>query len=310
MAAKGAVGTMDRMTKTEAPSVLLLGLGEGGAYLAEALGAAEPAPRRLAYDAAVAGPGAARLREKAAGLGLELQDSIGDRAGAVDVVFSLVPGSVAVAAARELKPVLAPGALYVDLNSITAAMVHEIAVVLDGSGVDLVDGAVLGNFRAGGRVPVLLAGARAGEVRDLLDGARFKPACIEGPPGDASAIKMLRSVLMKGLEALFVESLVAAEVQGLRPAFLKAFDDLDERPFATTMEVQTVTHLVHAARRLGEIERVQSILQADGVDDTMTEASRRLYAKTVAAGVAPDGGAPLSLDETLAVLTRVFRAGD
>ncbi|MDX1575654.1 MAG: hypothetical protein R3285_05645, partial [Kiloniellales bacterium] len=199
--------------------------------------------------------------------------------------------------------------VFVDLNSITAAMVREIAGLFEGSGIDLVDGAVLGNFRAGGRVRVLLAGPRAEEVRGLLAGERFEPSCIDGAPGDASAIKMLRSVLMKGLEALFVESLVAAEVQGLRPAFLQAFGDLDERPFATTMEVQTVTHLVHAARRLGEIERVQSVLRADRVDDTMTEASRRLYAKTVAANVAPATGEPLSLDETLAVLTRVFRAG-
>jgi 3-hydroxyisobutyrate dehydrogenase-like beta-hydroxyacid dehydrogenase len=292
----------------DAPRVLVLGLGEAGSYLAQALAAAKTAPNLLAYDAAIASPEAATLREKASTLGLNLHEDIGAWVGAVDFVLSLVPGSAAVAAARTLRPVMRPGAVFVDLNSITAAMVHEIAAIFDGSGIDLVDGAVLGNFRAGGRVPVLLAGARAEEVRDLLAGEMFKPECIAGQPGDASAIKMLRSVLMKGLEALFVESLVAAEVQGLRPAFMRAFGDLDERSFATTMEVQTVTHLVHAARRLGEIERVQSILQADGVDDTMTEASRRLYAKTVAAGVAPVSGEPLSLDETLQVLTRVFRA--
>ncbi len=292
----------------DAPRVLVLGLGEAGSYLAQALAAAKTAPNLLAYDAAIASPEAAALREKASTLGLDLHEDIGAWVGAVDFVLSLVPGSAAVAAARTLRPVMRPGAVFVDLNSITAAMVHEIAAIFDGSGIDLVDGAVLGNFRAGGRVPVLLAGARAEEVRDLLAGEMFKPECIAGQPGDASAIKMLRSVLMKGLEALFVESLVAAEVQGLRPAFMRAFGDLDERSFATTMEVQTVTHLVHAARRLGEIERVQSILQADGVDDTMTEASRRLYAKTVAAGVAPVSGEPLSLDETLQVLTRVFRA--
>jgi 3-hydroxyisobutyrate dehydrogenase-like beta-hydroxyacid dehydrogenase len=291
-----------------APSVLVLGLGEGGSYLAQALAAAKSAPNLLAYDAAIASPEAAALREKASTLGLDLHEDIGEWVGAVDFVFSLVPGSAAVAAARTLRPVMRPGAVFVDLNSITAAMVHEIAAIFDGSGIELVDGAVLGNFRAGGRVPVLLAGARAEAVRDLLAGEMLRPECIAGQPGDASAIKMLRSVLMKGLEALFVESLVAAEVQGLRPAFMQAFGDLDERSFGTTMEVQTVTHLVHAARRLGEIERVQSILQADGVDDTMTEASRQLYAKTVAAGVAPVSGEPLSLDETLQVLTRVFRA--
>jgi len=293
---------------TGAATVLILGLGEGGSYLARALSAARPAAHTLAYDAAIASPAADSLHEKATSLGLDLREEIGDWLGEVDIVFSLVPGSAAVAAARALRPAMRPGAVFADLNSITSAMVREIAAVFDGSDIDLVDGAVLGNFHAGGRVPVLLAGTRSDEVRDLLAGDMFKPECIAGQPGDASAIKMLRSVVMKGLEALFVEALVAAEVQGLRPAFMQAFKDLDERPFATTMEVQTVTHLVHAARRLGEIERVQSILRADGVDDTMTEASRRLYAKTVAAGIAPATGEPLSLDETLAVLTRVFQA--
>ncbi len=290
-----------------APTVLIVGLGEAGGYLAHALAAREDPPRVIATDAALKAGGGAGLRDKAAALGIELRDEIGPWVSEADLVFSLVPGSVAHQVAEALRQEMRAGAVFADLNSITADMMRAIADLFDGSGIDLVDGAVLGNFRAGGRVPLLLAGARGEEIRSLLDGEMFAPDCLDGPPGDASAVKMLRSVLMKGLEALFVESLVAAEAQGLRPAFLKAFGDLDARPFAETMEVQTVTHLVHAARRLGEIERVQGLLRADGVDDIMTEASRRLYAKTVAADVAPASGEPLPLDETVEILTRVFR---
>ena len=114
-----------------APSVLVLGLGEGGGYLAQALAAAKTAPTLLAYDAAIASPDAAALREKASTLGLDLHEDIGEWVGAVDFVFSLVPGSAAVAAARTLRPVMRPGAVFVDLNSITAAMVQDIAAMLD-----------------------------------------------------------------------------------------------------------------------------------------------------------------------------------
>lgn len=290
-----------------APTVLIVGLGEAGGYLARALMAKDDAPRVIGTDAALRSGGGAGLRAKAAALGIELQDGIGPWVGEADLAFSLVPGGVARQVAESLRPVIRRGAVFADLNSITAEMMRDIAGLFEDSGIEVVDGSVLGNFRAGGRVPLLLAGTRREEIRSLLDGEMFAPDCLDGRPGDASAVKMLRSVLMKGLEALFVESLVAAEAQGLRPAFLKAFRDLDARPFAETMEVQTVTHLVHAARRLGEIERVQGLLRADGVDDIMTEASRRLYAKTVAAEVAPASGEPLPLDETLEILSRVFR---
>ena len=142
-------------------------------------------------------------------------------------------------------------------------MMREVAGQFDGTGVRVVDGAVLGNFRAGGRVPLLLTGEGSDSLAALLPPSHFAAEAIEGRVGDASAIKMLRSVLLKGLEALFVECLVAAEVQGLRTPLMTAFRDLDERPFTKTMEVQTVTHLVHAARRLKEVERVAQVLAAD-----------------------------------------------
>lgn len=288
--------------------VLVLGLGEGGGFLVRAL-RADGSPEMLrAYDAGIADPDlAVTLRRRAAKLEVDLYEDLGHWVAEVDLVFSLVPGTAAVEAARSVRPYLRRGTLYVDLNSITAETMRDVAAVFDGAGVRVVDGAVLGNFRAGGRIPILLAGAAAERVREVLPSRFFHAELIEGRPGDASAVKMLRSVVLKGLEALFVECLVAAEIQGLRGVVLEAFRDLDERPFAKTMEIQTVTHLVHAARRLKEVERVASVLHADGLDGTMTEATRRLFAATVDAGVAPSSGEPLSLDETLAALVRVYR---
>ena len=288
-------------------TILVLGLGEGGGYLARALRDAGAA-RVLAYDAAIGRPELAEgLRRRAEDLGVALKDEPGPWAAAADLAVSLVPGTAALAVARALRPHLRPGAVFADFNSITAEMMRAVAAVFEGSGIEVVDGGVLGNFRAGNRVPVLLAGGQARAVAEALPDAAFIAERIDGAPGDASAVKMLRSVVLKGLEALFVECLVAAEVQGLRPTLMTAFRDLDERPFAKTMEVQTVTHLVHAARRLKEVERVAEVLEADGIEGVMTEATRRLFAATVDAGVAPESGEPLSLEETLRILTRVFR---
>ena len=293
-----------------AGTVMLLGFGEGGAYLAGALrrhSARLGVRTVLAYDATAGNPGAAgALRKLARDLGVGLVDEPGKGMAEADVVFSLVPGTVAVEVAALAGPRMKPGAAYVDLNSITAQMMRDVAAALDGARIDVVDGAVLGNFRGSEPVPVILAGAAADRAAALLPEDAFVVDVIAGPVGDASAIKMLRSVLMKGLEALCVECLVAAEVEGVRPALLRAFRDLDSRPFANTMELLTVTHLVHAARRLGEVKRVADVLAASGVEGTMTEATRRLFSATVAAAAAPEDGTPLPLDETLDVLIGIL----
>jgi hypothetical protein len=99
---------------------------------------------------------------------------------------------------------------------------------------------------------------------------------------------------MKGLEALCVECLLASESQGLTPLLLKAFDDLDSRPFVKTMEVLTKTHLIHAGRRMKEVERVAQVLEKQGIDDVMTQATLSLFRKTLAGTIEPDPGRDLA----------------
>jgi 3-hydroxyisobutyrate dehydrogenase-like beta-hydroxyacid dehydrogenase len=186
------------------------------------------------------------------------------------------------------------GATYVDFNSITGDMMVEAAEILSGQSIQVVDGGVRGNFEGGNAVPVLLVGEGAQAVAELLPSSHFLSQVAPGRPGDASAIKMLRSVLMKGLEALCVECLLASESQGLTPLLLKAFDDLDSRPFVKTMEVLTRTHLIHAGRRMKEVERVAQVLEKQGIDDVMTQATLSLFQKTLAGKIVPDFGRDLS----------------
>ncbi len=298
------------MTHGEPPGcVALLGLGVGGGFMARALGELSSPPRLVAHDAGIADERhAPRLRAVADRLGVELHGELGPWLAAADVVVSLVPGSVAVEAAEAAAAHMRRGAVLADLNSITGDMMYAIAAATARHGIATVDGAVLGTFESGDRIPVLLAGPEAARVVPVLPEARFLVRVIEGRVGDASAIKMLRSVVMKGLEALCVECLVAAEVHGVRHELSRAFDDLDGRPFQRTMELLTRTHIVHAGRRLKEVERVASVLEDHGVAGTMTEATRALFDRTVAGAVRPLDGEPLPLDETLRVLRRLLAA--
>ncbi len=286
-------------------SIAILGFGAGGRYLAAAIAsperhiqASDPMVEDAKLDPA--------LGARAAELGVTLHGAPGPWLRDADIVVSLVPGSVAEAVAAAAAETLRPGSLFLDLNSITGEMMARVAESFRGKDISVVDGGVLGNFEAGNPVPVLLVGENAERAAALLPASHFKVQIAPGKPGDASAIKMLRSVLMKGLEALCVECFVAAEAQGVRPLLMRAFDDLGDRPFVTTMEVLTMTHLLHAQRRMGEVERVQSVLAKEGVRDLMTEATRQLFLNTVEAKVRPAGGETLPIEESLEILRRIY----
>jgi 3-hydroxyisobutyrate dehydrogenase-like beta-hydroxyacid dehydrogenase len=287
--------------------VLIVGFGEGGRYLAKALTEGE-APNLLAYDPALSNPAVAyRLREAAEALGVVLRAELGAWLGEVDIVFSLVPGTAAVEAALALAGKLRAGAIFVDLNSITGELMCDVAAPLLATGVRVVDGCVLGNFQGGTRVPILLVGDGAKEIATLLPPQSFIIDIISGAIGDASTIKMLRSILMKGLEALCIECLVAAERRGVRETLLRAFKDLDERSFVRTMEILTVTHVLHAERRLKEVDRVLSVLAKEGVWSVMTEATRQVFRNTVEAEMRPPDGRLLPFAETLQRLDAIYR---
>ncbi len=287
-------------------SVAVIGFGEGGRYLAESL-KTNSNLTIAAQDAGLAKAEVAeRLRMAAQALDIDLHATIGTWLRDFDVVFSLVPGTVAVDVATLASAHMKPGSIFVDLNSITGDMVRDAAQPITDAGLRMVDGSVLGNFQGGNKVPVLLVGNGASEIETVMPADRFIVDVIDGEVGDASSIKMLRSVLMKGLEALCVECLVAAEKQGVTETLFQAFKDLDERPFVRTLEIMTVTHIIHAERRMKEIERVSSVLEKDGVRDQMTEATYKVFKNTVDSGIRPDDGKVRSLPETLAALDKIY----
>lgn len=289
-------------------TVAVMGFGEGGRYLAGALARA-PGLKVAVYDAGMGDPAfAERARGTAGELGVTIHGEAGPWLGEADVVFSLVPGTAARQVGETASALMADGAIFCDLNSITGDMMRDVAVPVGAAGLRVVDGSVLGNFAGGGKPPVLLVGDGASEVGNLLPADKFTVDIIEGKVGDASSIKMLRSILMKGVEALFIECLVTAERQGVREALLGAFKDVDARPFSKTIEIMTATHLVHAERRMSEIDRVLSVLEAEGVWDVMTIAARKVYRNTVDAGVRPADGKVKPLPESLRILDGIYDA--
>jgi 3-hydroxyisobutyrate dehydrogenase-like beta-hydroxyacid dehydrogenase len=132
-----------------------------------------------------------------------------------------------------------------------------------------------------------------------------------GPrPGSASSVKMVRSVLMKGLEALGVEALVTADRQGIREEVLDCLADVDLVDFRDHLASLVQTHVVHARRRWEEMGLVAQTLRESGVEPRMTEVTEQILRRSVEAGIAPADGKVPSLDDALKLLSdRVVRGG-
>lgn len=287
----------------------ILGLGVAGTHLADALRDhhSDAQLGLVGFDPALANPTQRpRLEGLAQDQSMVLCESLADTVAQADIVFSLVPGTVAISTANACAASMRSGSIFVDLNSITGEMVAEMAPALDQAGVELVDGAVLGNFEGGGRMPIVLCGGKADAINVLLPDDRFLTDIVAGKPGDASTLKMLRSVMLKGLEVLAVECLVAAEAKGVGDTIFEVFKDL-EQPFIDKMKVLTRTHLVHGERRMKEVERVQTVLAGENIDGVMTDATHRFFKRTVDAKVRPADGSLPDLESAVKALLSVSK---
>ncbi len=290
-----------------ARALAFVGFGEAGSLFAAGLAGAGLRDM-LAYDVAVhGGPGEPLLRRRASESGVALAGAPEELAGA-ETVFVMVQPGVAERAVAALVPHLPAGTLCVDLCSSSPAVKQACARRAADRGLRYVDAAIIGSVPASRhRVAILAAGD---EVPAFL--ARFAPlgmqiTRVEGGIGAAAGIKLVRSVLAKGLEAVYVEALVAAHRLGLAGPVLETFCAfLDERPAADTAALLVRSHVVHAARRADEVRMSRALILEAGLDPVMTDAITRILEQSAAAGTAEAAGGaqPPTLEAALQVLDR------
>ena len=300
-----------------APRVIaLLGFGEAGSAIARGLasesgwrGTAKPgdnAPRRvIAIDTALdKDPRGTALGKEAKRLDIAITDSYTAALGEADLVICAVQGEHALEAASAAAPLLKKGAHYLDLCTVTGRMADEDRAAIEAKDGTYVDVAVMGGFfKSGIKAKMLVAGG-AGEAAVAWMNANGFDAKYLGPrPGSASSVKMVRSVVMKGLEALGVEALVTAERQGILEEVLDCFGDVDLVDFRDHLSSLVQTHVVHARRRWEEMGLVARTLSETGVEPVMTVTTEKALRRSVDAGIAPADGKVPSLEEALRLLS-------
>ena len=191
------------------------------------------------------------------------------------LVFSLVTPDQALIVAQAAVARLMPSALYLDGNSCSPGTKRRAASVIDDAGGRYVDVAIMAPVSAAGhKTPLLISGAHASSALAELDALDMVADVAEGPVGTASSVKMVRSIMIKGLEALMAECVLAGRSAGVDQAVFaslaKTFPGIDWPKTASYMLERVATHGV---RRAAEMSEVEAALRELGLDGPMTRAA-------------------------------------
>ena len=245
--------------------ITLIGYGEVGRILAEDL-------RRqdlpvTAFDLKLHAEAGEPLREHALLNGVVLTPSHVEAVRGAQLVISAVTASQTVPVAEACAPGLAPGAYFLDFNSASPGAKIRAAEFVNGVGARYVEGAVMTSippYRI--KVPLLLGGPDAAALAPKLNAYGFAATVCSDRLGVASATKMCRSVMIKGLEAMVIESFTTARHYGVEDAVIAS---LQETFPAIDWEKQGAYFfqrvIEHGRRRSEEVREVAETVREAGL---------------------------------------------
>jgi 3-hydroxyisobutyrate dehydrogenase-like beta-hydroxyacid dehydrogenase len=261
--------------EVEALRIGLVGYGEVGKIMTAAL-----AERGVAWVGAWDillrdAEGGRAMRAHAERANVAVAASLADLLQRVDVVLSAVTASQALAVATEAASTIRSGTWYVDLNSASPGAKIAMSERIDAAGGRFVEAAVMTSVPPYGiGVPMLLGGRHAGALRDRVAPLGFDMEIADARVGVASAVKMCRSVMIKGLEALVVESFTAARAYGVEDRMLatlrETFPTLDWETLGSYLFSRTA---LHGKRRAEEMREVAATVREAGLEPWMAAAT-------------------------------------
>lgn len=245
----------------------LVGYGEVGRILAEDLKQRGVA-RVTAHDVKLGTPAEAPLREHAKAHGIALAESHAALVREADFIVSAVTANQDIPVARACAPHVKKGAWFLDFNSASPGAKRQAGALIDAAGGHYVEGAVMTSippYRI--RVPLLLGGPKARELEPLLKHLGFDAKFSADRLGVASATKMCRSVMIKGLEAMVIEAFTTARAYGVEDAVIaslvETFPGVDWEKQGAYFFQRVIQH---GRRRAEEVREVAETVRDIGLE--------------------------------------------
>jgi len=205
-----------------------------------------------------------------------LVDDSKDLVDWADVVFAAVPSTFTMGVCDEIKGHLRKGQLYVDVSASTPATKQAIWEKIKNTGVLFADAAMLGSLpKKKHQVPITASGNGAAAFKETMTPYHMDITLAGEKAGSASAIKLVRSIFMKGIASLMIEMLEGAHAYGVADEVVNSLSkSLDGTPFVSHLNRLVTGTGVHAKRRGHELEGSIDLLKDAGVEPLMTTAAK------------------------------------
>jgi 3-hydroxyisobutyrate dehydrogenase-like beta-hydroxyacid dehydrogenase len=252
-----------------------IGFGEVGFELAGGLKKAG-VPVIWAFDPMADDPTFGKLvQDRVKEAGVVLLPTPGEVVRKADIIIASAPGSKALQAAMSVMADLGPGKIYADVSTSTAATKKKSAQAAAARGAAFVDGAMMGGLSMyHHKVATLVSGTGSDEFIRQLTPFGMSLKKVSEVAGDAVAVKLVRSIAMKGLASLAVETLETAVKLGVQDLVLESIKGtMTSDTFEVTLDWLVSASCIHAQRQVHEMRDVMTMMQEVGVDTTMTEAT-------------------------------------
>jgi 3-hydroxyisobutyrate dehydrogenase-like beta-hydroxyacid dehydrogenase len=255
-------------------NIAFIGFGEVGQSFARQL-EQRPEVKTAVYDLKFGdselGPPLVGIAET---IGARASSNTGDACRGADIVISAVTADQAEAAAFAAAPHLEPGQIYVDLNSVSPTTKRRVAAAVRPSDAHFVEFAVMSPVEGLGIAsPILAGGAKAVALAERLNPLGMKITPVSAEIGVASATKLCRSIVIKGMEALMVDLGLAGEQAGVLPAVLASLTaSYPGMDWAELVRVMPKRVTRHGIRRAAEMREAARMLEELGFSGALSEA--------------------------------------
>lgn len=245
--------------------IACIGFGEVGSIFARDLAARGHAPVAV-FDTAFGDPASKAARNLSAAPAPSAA-SAAHAASRADLVICAVTAGSALAAARAAAPGLAHGAFFLDVNSVSPGTKREAAAAVEAAGGRYVEAAVMTSVPPHGlRAPMFLGGPQARGFQPLAADLGLVTEVFSDTVGGASSVKMCRSIMIKGMEALLTECMLTARHYGVEREVLASLGDtLPHADWRGQARYMMSRALIHGRRRAEEMREVARTVQEAGL---------------------------------------------
>jgi 3-hydroxyisobutyrate dehydrogenase-like beta-hydroxyacid dehydrogenase len=258
------------------PKIGFIGFGEAAFNIARGLNK-EGIDNIFAYDKyADKEPNSKLIKSRSVEAGVTLKKDIRQLIDTANIIFCAVSANMVVPIAEEVQPYLKPDQIYIDINSSSPKAKKQASEIISKSDASFVDVAVMASVPLfGHKVPLLISGPGAKQFLDIMQKYNMNMTYYGENVGTASAIKMFRSVFMKGIAMLLLETIVASHKYGVEDDVWSSILETLTNSSDKRINGWITRTVINSERREHEMEEVVSLLQDLSIDNMMSTATRK-----------------------------------